>query len=114
MIERADRQVSDVARNAFDFDNKVIGTIGAGRVGYCVLQCLKPFNLKELRPCFPSGRQRRVLPQQTYLFFTAVAQVVDTRRVDDLKEFVSQCDVVTVDGSLHKGTIGFVNAEVLS
>lgn len=31
MIERGDWKVSDVARNAFDLEGKVIGTIGAGR-----------------------------------------------------------------------------------
>lgn len=48
MIERGDWQVSDIARNAFDLENKVIGTIGAGRIGYRVLQRLKPFDPKEL------------------------------------------------------------------
>jgi formate dehydrogenase len=40
MIERGDWQVSDIARNAFDLENKVVGTIGAGRIGYRVLQRL--------------------------------------------------------------------------
>lgn len=31
MIERGDWTVSDVARNAFDLEGKVVGTIGAGR-----------------------------------------------------------------------------------
>ena len=48
MIERGDWQVSDVARNAFDLEGKVIGTIGAGRIGYRVLERLVPFNPKEL------------------------------------------------------------------
>lgn len=34
MIARGDWQVSEVARNAFDLEGKVIGTIGAGRIGY--------------------------------------------------------------------------------
>ena len=48
MIERGDWQVSEIARDAFDLENKVIGTIGAGRIGYRVLQRLKPFDPKEL------------------------------------------------------------------
>ncbi len=48
MIERGDWQVSQVARNAFDLEGKVVGTIGAGRIGYRVLQRLKPFDCKEL------------------------------------------------------------------
>lgn len=48
MIERGDWHVSDVARNAFDLEGKVVGTIGAGRIGYRVLQRLVPFDCKEL------------------------------------------------------------------
>ena len=48
MIERGDWQVSQVARNAYDLEGKVVGTIGAGRIGFRVLQRLKPFNCKEL------------------------------------------------------------------
>ena len=48
MIERGDWYVSGIARNAYDLEGKVVGTIGAGRIGYRVLQRLKPFNLKEL------------------------------------------------------------------
>ncbi len=48
MIGRGEWQVSDVARNAFDLEGKVIGTLGAGRIGYRVLERLQPFNPKEL------------------------------------------------------------------
>jgi formate dehydrogenase len=48
MIERGDWQVSDIARDAYDLENKVVGTIGAGRIGYRVLQRLVPFDCKEL------------------------------------------------------------------
>jgi lactate dehydrogenase-like 2-hydroxyacid dehydrogenase len=48
MIARGDWQVSDVARDAFDLEGKIVGTIGAGRIGYRVLQRLVPFDCKEL------------------------------------------------------------------
>jgi formate dehydrogenase len=48
MVERGDWDVSAIARNAFDLEGKVVGTIGAGRIGYRVLQRLKPFDCKEL------------------------------------------------------------------
>ena len=48
MVERGDWQVSEAARSAFDLENKVVGTIGAGRIGYRVLQRLVPFDCKEL------------------------------------------------------------------
>jgi len=101
MIERGDWQVSDIARNAFDLENKVIGTIGAGRIGYRVLQRLVPFDPKELL-----YYDYTALPE-------AAAKAVKVRRVEDLNEFVSQCDVVTVNTPLHEGTRGLVNAELL-
>ncbi|THH12894.1 hypothetical protein EW146_g7263 [Bondarzewia mesenterica] len=102
MIERGDWQVSDIARNAFDLEGKVVGTIGAGRIGYRVLQRLVPFDCKELL-----YYDYAALPAEA-------ARAVGARRVEDLKEFVSQCDVVAVNCPLHEGTRGLVNKELLS
>jgi len=67
MIERGDWQVSDVARNAYDLEGKVVGTIGAGRIGYRVLQRLQPFNCKELLyydySALPEGAQCLLAPE---------------------------------------------------
>lgn len=73
MIERGDWQVSDIARNAFDLEGKVVGTIGAGRIGYRVLQRLVPFDTKELL-----YYDYAALP-------AAAAEAVKARRVEDLK-----------------------------
>lgn len=40
--------VADIARNTFDLEGKVVGTVGCGRIGYRVLQRLGPFGCKEL------------------------------------------------------------------
>ncbi|THH33826.1 hypothetical protein EUX98_g376 [Antrodiella citrinella] len=102
MIERGDWQVSQVARNAFDVEGKVIGTIGAGRIGYRVLQRLLPFNPKELL-------------YYDYATLPAEAEkAVNARRVEDLKDFVSQCDIITVNAPLHEGSRGLINTELLS
>jgi len=101
MIERGDWRVSDVARNTFDLEGKVIGTIGAGRIGYRVLQRLVAFDPKEL----------------LYYDYSALpadaAKAVNARKVDDLKEFLGQCDVVTVNCPLHDGTRDLINAETV-
>ncbi|TBU29153.1 NAD-dependent formate dehydrogenase [Dichomitus squalens] len=100
-ITRGDWQVSDVARNAYDLEGKVVGTIGAGRIGYRVLERLVPFNTKELL-------------YYDYNPLPAEAEAkVGARRVEDLKEFVSQCDVVTVNAPLHEGTRNLINADLL-
>lgn len=43
----------------------------------------------------------------------AAAKAVGAKKIDDLKEFVSKCDVVTVNCPLHEGTRGLVNTELL-
>ena len=102
MIERGDWQVSDVARAAYDLEGKVVGTIGAGRIGYRVLQRVLPFGPKELLYYDYAS-----LPEEA-------SKAVGARRVADLKDFVSQCDVITVNAPLHEGTLGLVNKELLS
>ncbi|ETW85940.1 hypothetical protein HETIRDRAFT_380119 [Heterobasidion irregulare TC 32-1] len=101
MIERGDWQVSDIARNAYDLEGKVVGTLGAGRIGYRVLQRLVPFNCKEL-----IYFDYNPLPAEA-------EKAVNARRVQDMKEFVSQCDIVTINAPLHEGTLGLINKELL-
>ena len=40
--------VAEVARNAYDLEGKIVGTVGCGRIGYRVLQRLQGFDCKEL------------------------------------------------------------------
>ena len=119
MIERGEWNVSDIARGAFDLEGKTVGTLGAGRIGYRILQRLMPFDCKE-----HLYYDYNALPEDA-------AKAVKARRVEDLKEFVSQvhtmkdvilvntdhiiqCDVVTINAPLHKGTQGLINDELLS
>lgn len=101
MIMRGDWDVSAVARNTFDLEGKVIGTIGAGRIGYRVLQRLGAFDPAEL----------------LYYDYTQLPKdaesAVKARRVEDLKEFLGQCDVVTVNAPLHEGTKDLINSETI-
>ena len=66
----------------YQLEGKVVGTIGAGRIGYRVLQRLQPFNCKELL-----YYDYAPLPEEA-------AANVGARRVESLEDFVSQCDVV--------------------
>lgn len=101
MIMRGDWVVSDVARNTFDLEGKVIGTIGAGRIGYRVLQRLVSFDPAELL-----YYDYTALPEQA-------SSAVKARRVEDLKDFLGQCDVVTVNAPLHEGTKDLINSETV-
>lgn len=94
--------VAGVAKNAFDLENKVIGTLGAGRIGFRVLQRLKPFQPKELL-----YYDYQSLPEHA-------EKEVGARRVEDLKEFLSQVDVLTINAPLHEGTKHLINKEKIS
>lgn len=64
-IQADDWNVANIARNAFDLEGKVVGTVGCGRIGYRVLQRLQPFECKELLwfdyTDLPSGEFKPVL-----------------------------------------------------
>lgn len=93
--------VAGVAKNSFDLEGKVVGTLAAGRIGFRVLQRLKPFNCKELL-----YYDYQPLPKHA-------EEEVGARRVEDLKEFLSQVDVLTINAPLHEGTRGLINKEKL-
>ena len=95
MVERGDWDVSEIARNAFDLEGKTVGTIGAGRIGYRVLQRLKPFDCKELLyydyNSLPEGKFNGYEGSRCcdliFFFFVCVAAAaaVGAKRVLDLK-----------------------------
>lgn len=101
-IIAGDWNVAAVARNSFDLEGKVVGTLGAGRIGYRVLQRLVPFDCKELL-------------YYDYQSLPAEAEkAIKARRVEDLKEFLGQLDVLTINCPLHEETKGMINKETLS
>ena len=59
--------------------------------------------------CLSSPRE--ALAESCYV--ADAAAKVGARRVTDLKDFVSQCDVITVNAPLHEGTMGLINADLL-
>lgn len=102
MIERGDWDVAGVAKNEFDLEGKVVGTVAVGRIGERVLRRLKPFDCKELlyydyQPLKPE-----------------IEKEIGCRRVDDLEEMLGQCDVVTINCPLHEKTKGLFNKELIS
>ncbi|RSH87190.1 formate dehydrogenase (NAD+) [Saitozyma podzolica] len=102
---RADREgrlERCVARSSFDLEGKVIGTVGAGRIGQRVLKRLMPFDPKELL----YFDYNELAPQ--------AAEALGVRRVADLGDMVSQCDIVTINCPLHEKTKGLFNKELIS
>ncbi|TID19982.1 formate dehydrogenase [Venturia nashicola] len=101
-IENGDWNVAEVAKNEYDLEGKVVGTVAVGRIGERVLRRLKPFDCKELlyfdyQPLSPE-----------------VEKEIGCRRVDTLEEMLSQCDVVTINCPLHEKTKGLFNKELIA
>ncbi|KAK9456950.1 hypothetical protein V1511DRAFT_495751 [Dipodascopsis uninucleata] len=94
--------VAAVAKNSFDLENKVVATIGAGRIGQLVLRRLNGFDCKELL-----YYDYQALPAD-------VEKKLNCRRVESLEEMVAQADVVTINCPLHEHTKGLVNKQLLS
>nr|AAD23831.1 NAD-dependent formate dehydrogenase [Zymoseptoria tritici] len=101
-IAAGDWNVAAVAKNEYDLEGKVVGTVAVGRIGERVLRRLKPFDCKEL----------------LYFDYQALAPEVEKeigcRRVDTLEEMLAQCDVVTINCPLHEKTRGLFNKELIS
>ena len=101
-IAAGDWNVAAVAKNEYDLENKVVGTVAVGRIGERVLRRLKPFDCKELlyfdyQPLTPE-----------------LEKEIGCRRVEDLEEMLAQCDVVTINCPLHEKTRGMFNKELIS
>jgi len=100
-IQAGEWNVAAAAKNEFDLENKVVGTVAVGRIGERVLRRLKPFDCKELlyfdyQPLKPE-----------------VEKEIGCRRVETLEEMLGQCDVVTINCPLHEKTRGMFNKELI-
>jgi formate dehydrogenase len=101
-IAAGDWNVAAAAKNEYDLENKVVGTVAVGRIGERVLRRLKPFDCKELlyfdyQPLKPE-----------------VEKEIGCRRVESLEEMLGQCDIVTINCPLHEKTRGLFNKELIS
>ncbi|KAK1766154.1 D-isomer specific 2-hydroxyacid dehydrogenase [Phialemonium atrogriseum] len=102
MIQRGDWNVAEAAKNEFDLEGKVVGTVAVGRIGERVLRRLKAFDCKEL------------LYYDYQPLSAEKEKEIGCRRVLDLEEMLAQCDVVTINCPLHEKTRGLFNKELIS
>lgn len=101
-IERGDWDVAAIAKQEYDLEGKVVGTVAVGRIGERVLRRLKPFDCKELlyfdyQPLSPEKEKE-----------------IGCRRVMNLEEMLGQCDIVTINCPLHEKTRGLFNKQLIS
>jgi formate dehydrogenase len=101
-IVKGEWNVAEVAKNEYDLENKVVGTVAVGRIGERVLRRLKAFDCKEL----------------LYFDYQPLSgdkeKEIGCRRVDSLEEMLAQCDVVTINCPLHEKTRGLFNKDLIS
>jgi len=100
-VAQGDWNVAEVAKNEYDLEGKVVGTVGVGRIGERVLRRLRAFDCKELlyfdyQPLKPE-----------------LEKEIGCRRVDALEEMLGQCDVVTINCPLHEKTRGMFNKDLI-
>ncbi|KAI3339919.1 putative formate dehydrogenase [Ustulina deusta] len=101
-VEAGGWDVAAAAKNEYDLEGKVVGTVAVGRIGERVLRRLKPFDCKELlyfdyQPLKPE-----------------VEKEIGCRRVESLEEMLAQCDVVTINCPLHEKTRGLFNKDLIA
>ncbi|KAK1809840.1 formate dehydrogenase (NAD+) [Friedmanniomyces endolithicus] len=101
MIAAGNWDVAGVAKNEYDLENKVVGTVAVGRIGERVLRRLKAFDCKELLYFDYQG----LTPEKE--------KEIGCRRVENLEDMLAQCDVVTINCPLHEKTRGMFNKELL-
>ena len=94
--------MAEAAKNEYDLEGKVVGTVAAGRIGERVLRRLRAFDCKELlyfdyQPMKPE-----------------IEKEIGCRRVEKLEDMLSQCDVVTINCPLHEKTKGMFNKELIA
>lgn len=106
--------IAGVAKNEYDLEDKVVSTVGAGRIGYRVLERLIAFNPKKLLyydyQDLPPEAIKRL--NDASKLFNGKDNIV--QRVEKLEDMVSQSDVVTINAPLHEGTRGLFNKEMIS
>ncbi|KAF5133164.1 Formate dehydrogenase [Metarhizium anisopliae] len=100
-VERGDWDVAAVAKQEYDLENKVVGTVGVGRIGERVLRRLKAFDCKKLLyfDYQPLSKEK--------------TEEIGCVRVEKLEDMVKQCDIVTINCPLHEGTKNLFKDELI-
>ncbi|CAN3357210.1 formate dehydrogenase 1 [Diutina catenulata] len=106
--------IAGCAKHEYDLEGKVVATVGAGRIGYRVLERLVAFNPKKLlyfdyQP-LPDHAVQKL--NDASKLFNSKDNIV--QRVESLEDMVSQADIVTINCPLHETSRGLFNKELIS
>lgn len=106
--------IAGCAKNEFDLEGKVVATVGAGRIGYRVLERMVPFNPKKL--LYYDYQQ---LPSEATDKLNKASELYNghgdiVQHYSDLNAMLAQADVVTINCPLHEKSKGLFNKETIS
>lgn len=106
--------IAAVAKDTYDLEDKVVATVGAGRIGYRVLERLVAFNPKKLLyfdyQDLPGAAVQKL--NDALKLFNGHGDIVE--RVEKLEDMLARADVVTINCPLHEGSKGLFNAKTIS
>ncbi|CAI5755892.1 unnamed protein product [Candida verbasci] len=106
--------VAAVAKNEWDIEGKVISTIGAGRIGYRVLERLVAFNPKKLYyydyQDLPAEAVKKI--NDASRLFNGVDNILE--RKESLEDIARESDIITINCPLYEGTRGLWNEKYIS
>lgn len=113
-VESGEWDIAGAAKEEFDLEDKVIATVGAGRIGYRVLQRLVAFNPKRLY-----YYDYQDLPSKAISDLNDASKILNGRddiveRVESLEKMVGMADIVTINCPLHENSKGLFNKELIS
>ena len=92
--------IAEIAARSHDLEDKVVGILGAGRIGQRVCERLKPFDVKILY----YNRPR----------LTTAEEFILGARYVPLEQLIEQSDIISITTPLTPETEGMFNREVLS
>mmetsp|Transcript_8925 Transcript_8925/g.11135 ORF Transcript_8925/g.11135 Transcript_8925/m.11135 type:complete len:377 (+) Transcript_8925:124-1254(+) len=106
--------IAGAAKDEFDMEDKVFATVGAGRIGYRVLERLIPFNPKKLLYYDYQDLPKDAIDKlnQASKLYNGRDNIVE--RVENLEDMVGQADVVTINCPLHEKSKGLFDKELIS
>lgn len=93
--------IASIVNQAYDLEDKHVGTVAAGRIGLRVMRRLKPFDVK----LHYTDKIR--LPLE-------VEQELNVKYHETVEDMIKECDVVTINCPLHPETENLFDAEMLS
>lgn len=106
--------IAAAAKNEYDLEDKVVATVGAGRIGYRVLERLVAFNPKKLLyfdyQALPTAAVDKI--NQASKLFNDKSDILE--RVEKLEDLLARADVVTINCPLHEGTKGLFDKKLIS